>query len=62
MRGIRAYISGPGPQNIDGSIAHPLGKLGANLSTAEGYQAARPVALAVLGSLKRELGNPDNRI
>ena len=55
VRGNRAYISGHIPLNEDGSIAHPLGKVGAEVSAKEGYQAARRVALAHLGSLKRAL-------
>jgi len=55
----RAYIAGHGSQNPDGSIAHPLGKVGAELSPEEGYQAARLSALSILGSLKRELGDLD---
>jgi enamine deaminase RidA (YjgF/YER057c/UK114 family) len=55
----RAYLSGHGPLNPDGSIAQPLGKVGAELSVEEGYQAARLTALSVLGSLKRELGDLD---
>ena len=59
VHGNRAYISGHGPQNPDGSIAHPLGKVGADLSLEEAYRAARLTALAILGSLKRELGDLD---
>jgi enamine deaminase RidA (YjgF/YER057c/UK114 family) len=59
VRGNRAYISGHGPQNSDGSLAGPLGKVGADVSLEEGYQAARLTALSILGSLKRELGNLD---
>lgn len=59
VRGNRAFISGHGPQNTDGSLAGPLGKVGAELSSEEGYQAARLTALAILGSLKRELGDLD---
>jgi enamine deaminase RidA (YjgF/YER057c/UK114 family) len=59
VRGNRAYIAGHGPQNPDGSLAHPLGKVGADISLEEGYQAARLVALAILGSLKRTLGDLD---
>ena len=55
----RAYVAGHGPQNPDGSIAEPLGKVGAELSAEEGYQAARLTALSILGSLKRELGDLD---
>ena len=59
VRGNRAYISGHIPLNEDGSIAHPLGKVGAEVSAEEGYQAARRVALAHLGSLKRALVDLD---
>ena len=59
IRGNRAYIAGHGPQDPDGSLAKPLGKVGADLSLEEGYQAARLVALAILGSLKRTLGDLD---
>jgi enamine deaminase RidA (YjgF/YER057c/UK114 family) len=59
VRGNRAYISGHGPQNPDGSLAGPLGKVGADLSLEEGYQAARLTALSILGSLQRELGSLD---
>ncbi len=57
--GNRALISGHAPQNPDGSIAGPLGKLGRELTVAQGYQAARLTALSVLGSLKRTLGDLD---
>jgi enamine deaminase RidA (YjgF/YER057c/UK114 family) len=57
VRGNRAYVSGHGPQNPDGSLAEPLGKVGADLTVDEGYRAARLVALSILGSLKRELGD-----
>ena len=59
VRGNRAYISGHGPQTPDGSVAQPLGKVGADLSLEEGYQAARLTALSILGSLKRTLGDLD---
>ncbi len=59
IRGNRAYISGHGPQAPDGSLAKPLGKVGAEVSLEEGYQAARLTALSILGSLKRTLGDLD---
>ena len=55
----RAYISGHAPLNIDGTLREPLGKVGAEVSLEEGYQAARATALAVLGSIKRDLGDLD---
>ena len=59
VAGTRAFVSGHGPQNADGSISAPLGKLGRELTVEQGYQQARNVALAVLGSLKRSLGELD---
>lgn len=57
--GDRAYISGHGPQNADGSFAGPFGKVGAEVTVEQGYQAARLTALSMLGSLARELGDLD---
>lgn len=59
IHGNRAYISGHGPQNPDGSLAQPLGKVGAEVSLEEGYNAARLTALSILASLKRQLGDLD---
>ena len=56
-RANRAYISGHGPQNPDGTIAQPRGKVGLDLSLEQGYQAARLTALSILANLKRELGD-----
>lgn len=57
--GPRAFVSGHGPQDADGSIAGPLGKVGQDLSVEQGYAAARLTALAILGSLARALGDLD---
>ena len=57
--GARAFLSGHGPQNPDGSIAEPVGKVGRDLTVEQGYAAARLVALSMLGSLKRALGDLD---
>jgi enamine deaminase RidA (YjgF/YER057c/UK114 family) len=57
--GTRAFVSGHGPQNADGSLAEPLGKVGSDLTIEEGYAAARLVALSVFGSLQRALGDLD---
>jgi enamine deaminase RidA (YjgF/YER057c/UK114 family) len=74
IRGDKAYISGHGPQNQDGSIAGPFGKVVAVVSTTDadpvnsssqelsieqGYQSAKLAGLSILGSLKRELGSLD---
>src|SRR5438270_5122712 len=57
--GHRVYISGHGHQNPDGTLAEPRGKVGAEVSMDDAYQAARLTGLAILGSLKRELGDLD---
>lgn len=57
--GNRALISGHAPQNADGSISRPLGKVGREVTLEQGYAAARLAGLAVLGSLQRALGDLD---
>jgi YjgF/chorismate_mutase-like, putative endoribonuclease len=57
--GTRALISGHGPTNQDGSLALPLGKVGADVTQEEAYLSAQLVGLAMLGSLRRELGDLD---
>lgn len=59
IHGNRAFISGHGPQNPDGSLAHPLGKVGLEVTKEEANHAARLVGLSILASLKRELGDLD---
>jgi len=57
--GDRAHVSGHPPLNADGTLAEPLGKLGAEVTVEQGYELARMAALAVLGSLAREIGDLD---
>lgn len=57
--GRRAVISGHGPQQADGSLAGPFGKVGADLDVGQGHAAARLTALSILGSLQRALGDLD---
>lgn len=59
VRGDRAYVSGHVPLNPDGSVAQPFGKVGADVSEEEAYEAARLTALAILASLQRTLGDLD---
>jgi enamine deaminase RidA (YjgF/YER057c/UK114 family) len=60
LRGDKAYISGHGPQNPDGSLAGPFGKVGTNdVSVEQGYESAKLACLSILGSLKREIGRLD---
>ncbi|MCL4801402.1 MAG: RidA family protein [Burkholderiales bacterium] len=55
--GARVFVSGHGPTNADGSLARPLGKVGGEVSLEQGYAAARLTALAMLGSVKRAIGD-----
>lgn len=59
VRGQRALVAGHGPQQADGSLAGPFGKVGGEVSVDDAYQAARLTALSMLGSLRRELGSLD---
>ncbi len=59
VHGSRAFISGHGPQNADGSLAGPLGKVGGEVTLEQARVAARLVGLSILASLKRELGDLD---
>jgi enamine deaminase RidA (YjgF/YER057c/UK114 family) len=52
-----AYVSGHAP--IEGSTLLVEGVVGRDLSVEEGYRAARLVGLAIIASLKRELGDLD---
>jgi enamine deaminase RidA (YjgF/YER057c/UK114 family) len=55
--GNRVMVAGHGPQNEDGSLAQPLGKVGQDLTMEQGVEAARLTALAMLGTIQRELGS-----
>ena len=57
VSGGHAYISGHGP--LDGSEVLVRGKVGADVTPEQGYEAARLTALSVLASLERELGDVD---
>ena len=57
--GTRALIAGHGPQDADGSISRPLGKVGRELTVEQAHAAAERTALAILGSLQRALGDLD---
>jgi len=57
--GKRVFVSGHGPLNRDGSLAGPLGKVGREVSEQQAYDAARRTGLAILASLRRELGDLD---
>lgn len=52
-----AYVSGHGPLLPDGSLIR--GRLGVDLDLAQGRGAARQCALAILATLRAELGSLD---
>ena len=55
----RAVLSGHLPTDLDGSLAQPLGKVGAEVSLEQAAALAKRIALAMLGTLMRELGSLD---
>ena len=57
VRGNRALISGHPRQSSEGSIDGPYGQLGSELTTEQGYQAARGIGLSILANLKAEIGD-----
>jgi enamine deaminase RidA (YjgF/YER057c/UK114 family) len=59
IRGDRAFVSGHGPRESDGSVARPLGQVGGEVSLDDARLLARKSALAMLSSLRREIGDLD---
>lgn len=52
-----AYVSGHGPVQTDGSLIR--GRVGIDLDLAQGRNAARQCGLAILATLRAELGSLD---
>ncbi len=52
-----AYVSGHGPVRTDGTLI--VGRVGADLPLAAGHAAARQVGLAILATLRAQLGSLD---
>ena len=57
IAGNMAYVSGHGPLKADKSLI--LGRVGDDLDLAAGKSAARQVGLAILATLRAELGSLD---
>jgi enamine deaminase RidA (YjgF/YER057c/UK114 family) len=55
--GNLAYVSGHGPLKPDGTLM--VGRVGSEVDQQAGYNAAKQTGLAILASLKRELGSLD---
>lgn len=58
IAGNMAYVSGHGPLLPDGTML--TGRVGSEVDKQAGYQAARQVGLAILATLKANLGSLDN--
>lgn len=59
VRGNRVYVSGHPPQLADGSLAGPFGAVPSDVALEAATDAARDTALAVLGSVRRAIGDLD---
>jgi enamine deaminase RidA (YjgF/YER057c/UK114 family) len=57
VTGNMAYVSGHGPLCNDGSML--TGRVGSEVDEQAGYQAARQTGLAILATLKANLGSLD---
>lgn len=53
--GNLVYLSGDGPMRADGKYI--TGKLGADLTIEQGYEAAQQTGISILSTLKSELGD-----
>jgi enamine deaminase RidA (YjgF/YER057c/UK114 family) len=53
------YLSGHVPTEADGSIAKPLGKVGAEVTPEQAYEAARKVAFGLFATIQQTLGSLD---
>ena len=59
IRGHHAWISGHGPLDTLGKVCGPFGKVGADVTPEQAYQAARLTMLAMLADVQRALGSLD---
>lgn len=57
LAGNMAYVSGHGPLREDGTYI--TGRVGEDLDQDDGYQAARQTGLAILATLRKQLGSLD---
>jgi len=59
VRGPRAFVSGHGSLAVDGSPAGPFGRVPSEVSLEDAQASAQSAMLALLGSLKRAIGDLD---
>ena len=57
ITGNKCYVSGHGPLRTDGTMY--TGKVGSDVDQQHGYDAARQTGLAILATLKANLGSLD---
>ena len=60
--GNLVFVAGHGPQTLDAEgnpTGYVTGKVGADVSVEEGYQAARLTAISMLSTLRGEIGDLD---
>lgn len=57
LSGNLLFLAGHGPRRDDGSLI--TGRVGEDLTVEQGYEAARAVALGLLGTMRAELGSLD---
>ncbi len=57
LSGNLLFLAGHGPRRDDGSLI--TGRVGEDLTVEQGYEAARAVALGLLGAMRAELGSLD---
>lgn len=53
------YLSGHVPTDANGTMAKPLGKVGAEVTPEEAYESARKVALGLFASIVEAVGSLD---
>lgn len=57
--GKRVLVAGHGPQETDGAISQPLGRVGEDVTQEQAVEAARKAALGMVGTIQREIGDLD---
>jgi enamine deaminase RidA (YjgF/YER057c/UK114 family) len=59
VQGERIFVGGHVPLDSQGQVCGPFGKVGAEVSFEQAQEAARRTLLAILASLKKQLGSLD---
>lgn len=58
-QGERVFVGGHVPLDSQGKVGGPFGKVGAEVTLEQAQEAARRTLLAILASLKKQLGSLD---